>query len=161
MVDERPQLSVWAPTARTVELELFRTLREEPKVLPMERDAVTGVWSIAGKRKWLGRYYRYRVEVWHPAAQRVVTTSVTDPYSLGLAADSTHSLLVDLADPDLQPPGWEVLAKPPAVPPARMMIGEVSVREFSVLDASLPAEARGTYAAFTHPEAQCMSHLRS
>src|SRR5689334_24388490 len=151
MVDERPQLSVWAPTARTVELELFRTLREEPKVLPMDRDAITGVWSIVGKPKWLGRYYRFRVEVWHLAAQRVVTTSVTDPYSLALAVDSTHSLLVDLADPALAPPGWATLAKPAPVAPARMQIAEVSVREFSIFDQSLPAELRGTYRAFTDP----------
>ncbi len=158
---DRPQLAVWAPTARTVELELFRTPADEPKVLPMERDAVTGVWSIAGKRKWLGRYYRYRVEVWHPAAQRIVTTGVTDPYSLGLAVDSTHSLLVDLADPELAPPGWDAPAKPPAVPPARMQISEVSIREFSIFDGSLPAAVRGTYQAFTHPEADGMRHLRS
>jgi len=161
MVDERPQLSVWAPTARTVQLELFRTLRDEPKVLPMDRDAISGVWSIAGKRKWFGRYYRYRVEVWHPAAQRIVTTSVTDPYSLALAVDSTHSLLVDLADPALKPPGWDTLVKPPAIAPARAQIAEVSIREFSIFDASLPPAERGTYAAFTRPDAACMRHLRS
>jgi pullulanase-type alpha-1,6-glucosidase len=161
MADERPLLSVWAPTARTVGLELFREPGDEPKVLPMDRDGATGVWSIAGKRKWLGRYYRYRVEVWHPAAQRIVTTSVTDPYSLALAVDSTHSLLVDLADPALMPPGWETLAKPPAVAPARMQIAEVSIREFSIFDGSLPVEERGTYAAFTRPESASMRHLRS
>ena len=161
MDDDRPQLAVWAPTALTVELELSRSPGEEPRVLPMERDAVTGVWSIAGKHKWLGRYYRYRVEVWHPAAQRIVTTSVTDPYSLGLGVDSTHSLLVDLADPELAPRGWQALAKPPPVAPARMQIAEVSVREFSIFDRSLPAEERGTYAAFSRPDADCMRHLRS
>jgi pullulanase len=161
MDGDRPQLAVWAPTARTVQLELSRAPGEEPKLLPMERDTVTGVWSIAGKRKWLGRYYCYRVEVWHPAAQRVVTTSVTDPYSTGLATNSTHSLLVDLADPALTPPGWDTLAKPPPVAPARMQISEVSIREFSILDASLPPAERGTYAAFTRPEADSMRHLRS
>ena len=158
---DRPQLAVWAPTARTVSLELFRTPADEPKVVPMDRDAITGVWSVAGKRKWLGRYYRYRVEVWHPAAQRIVTTSVTDPYSVALAVDSTHSLLVDLADPALAPPGWRTLVKPPAGEPARMRIAEVSVRDFSMLDASLPAADRGTYAAFTRPESAGMRHLRS
>jgi pullulanase len=159
--DGRPQLSVWAPTARTVQLELVRAPGDQPKLLPMDRDAVTGVWSISGKPKWLGRSYRFRVEVWHPAAQQLVTTSVTDPYSLAVAVDSTHSLIVDLADPELAPPGWQTLAKPPAVAPARMQIAEVSIREFSIADGSLPAAERGTYAAFTRPDATCMRHLHS
>lgn len=161
LLDERPRLAVWAPTARTIELELFKTPDDEPRLVPMERDALTGVWSAALKPKWLGRYYRYRVEVWHPSAQRVVTTSVTDPYSLALATDSTHSLLVDLADPALKPFGWESLAKPPAVAPARMQISEVSVRDFSIFDHSLPPAERGTYAAFTRPGSASMSHLGS
>ena len=160
MDEEKPVLSVWAPTARTVALELFKTPGSDPKVLPMDRDPVTGVWSIAGKRKWLGRYYRFRVEVWHQAAQRVVTTSVTDPYSVGLAVDSTHSLIADLNDPALAPPGWDTLVKPPAVEPARMQIAEVSVREFSIADQSVPPEQRGTYAAFATDSAG-MRHLRS
>jgi pullulanase-type alpha-1,6-glucosidase len=159
--EDRPQIAVWAPTARRVEVELSRAPGEEPRLVPMERDAVTGVWSVVGKRKWLGRYYRFRVEVWHPAVQRVVTTSVTDPYSLGLAVDSTHSLLVDLSDPELMPPGWESSAKPAPVPPARMQIAEVSVREFSIHDRSLPAAERGTYTAFTRHDADSMRHLAS
>ncbi|WP_240670073.1 pullulanase-type alpha-1,6-glucosidase [Actinoplanes solisilvae] len=155
------RLSVWAPTARTVSLELFKTPGDEPKLVPMERDDLTGVWTAALKPKWMGRYYRYRVEVWHPAAQRVVTTSVTDPYSLALAPDSTHSLLVDLDDPALAPPGWNSLVKPPGVPPARMQISEVSIRDFSIFDHTVPAAERGTYAAFTRPGSAAMRHLRS
>jgi pullulanase-type alpha-1,6-glucosidase len=144
-----------------VSLELSRAPGDEPKVLPMDRDALTGAWSIAVKRKWLGRCYRFRVEVWHPAAQRIVTTSVTDPYSVGLAVDSTHSLLVDLAAPELQPPGWAELRKPAAVAPARMQISEVSVREFSIFDHTVAPDHRGTYLAFTDPETAGMRHLRS
>ncbi len=158
---ERPQLAVWAPTARTVQLELFESLADEPILLPMDRDSVTGIWSISGKRSWLGHYYRYRVDVWHPAAQRIVTISATDPYSLALAPDSTHSLLVDLEDPALAPAGWDEAVKPAAITPARMQISEVSVREFSIFDHSLPIEERGTYTAFTRPEADSMRHLRS
>ncbi|GIE97047.1 pullulanase-type alpha-1,6-glucosidase [Paractinoplanes rishiriensis] len=156
-----PRLSVWAPTARTVRLELSKAPGERAQLLPMERDAVTGVWSVTGKRAWLGRYYRYRVEVWHPHAQRVVTSSVTDPYASAVGVDSTHGLLADLADPRLAPAGWDTLAKPPPVAPARMQIAEVSIREFSIRDTSLLPAERGTYAAFTRPEAASMRHLRS
>ncbi|WP_430640829.1 pullulanase-type alpha-1,6-glucosidase [Couchioplanes caeruleus] len=161
MDEEKPALAVWAPTARTVSLELSRTPGDdEVKILPMDRDPVTGIWSIAGKRKWIGRYYRYRVEVWHPAAQRVVTTSVTDPYSLSLSADSTHSQIVDLDDPTLKPPGWDTLARPPAVEPARMQIAEVHVRDFSIADETVPPEHRGTYLAFADEDTAGMRHLR-
>lgn len=159
--DDRLTLAVWAPTARTVRLELFRTPDDEPTVVLMDRDGLTGVWTVTGERTWLGRYYRYRVEVWHPAAQRIVTASVTDPYSHGLAVDSTHSLLTDLADPAVKPPGWDTPAKPPAVAPARMQIAEVSVRDLSIFDESVPAPERGTYLAFTRSESTGMRHLRS
>jgi pullulanase len=155
--DGVPRLSVWAPTARTVAL----ALDDEPETRPMLRDPVSGVWSITGEPGWLGRRYRYRVEVWHPAVHEVVTTDVTDPYSVALTADSTHSLLVDLDDPRLAPPGWETLVKPPPVAPARMQIAEVSVRDFSIGDTSLPEAERGTYAGFTRPGSTSMRHLRS
>ncbi|BCB78520.1 hypothetical protein GCM10022251_58660 [Phytohabitans flavus] len=144
---DRATLAVWAPTARSVTLELYDTPSGTPSVTPMHRDDRSGVWSATGP--WEGKYYKYRVEVWQPAVQRVVTASVTDPYSVALAADSTHSLVADLTDSALSPPGWGRLRKPPAVPATRTQITELSVRDFSIADASVPAEQRGTYAAFT------------
>ncbi|MGI5214767.1 pullulanase-type alpha-1,6-glucosidase [Plantactinospora sp. CA-290183] len=157
----RPGLAVWAPTARTVELELSDSPTATPRTVPMRRDDRTGVWSVRGERSWLGRYYRYRVDAWQPAARRMVTASVTDPYSVALAVNSTHSRLVDLADPALAPDGWAGLRKPAAAPPTRTQIQEVSVRDFSIADASVPAERRGTYLAFTDPASTGMRHLRA
>ncbi len=159
---EKPRLSVWAPTARTVAVEISRTPGDdEPKVVAMDRDPATGVWSATLKRKWIGRYYRYRVEVWHPAAQRIVTTVVTDPYALSLSADSTHSQLVDLDDERLQPPGWHTQARPQPIPPARAQIAEVHVRDFSIADSTVPEAHRGTYLAFTCDDSAGMRHLRA
>ncbi len=155
----RPTLAVWAPTARRVTLELAKAPEDEPHLHEMTRDDATGVWSVEGRPKWLGRYYRYRVEVWHPAAQRIVTESVTDPYAVGLAPDSTHALLLDLDDPALAPDGWDHPGPEP-VAPARSMIAETSIRDFSVADASVPAGHRGTYLAFTHAGSAGMTHLR-
>ncbi|GAA4441006.1 pullulanase-type alpha-1,6-glucosidase [Phytohabitans houttuyneae] len=154
---DRATLSVWAPTARSVALELYDAPSGSPQVTPMRRDGRTGVWSATGP--WKGKYYKYRVEAWQPAVQRVVTASVTDPYSLALAADSTHSLVADLADPALSPPGWDRLRKPAAVPATRTQITELSVRDFSIADATVPAPQRGTYAAFTGDGAGA-AHLR-
>ena len=41
-----------------------------------------------------------------------------------------------------------------------MQISEVSVRDFSIADATVPAAERGTYLAFTRPDAAGMRHLR-
>ncbi|MGW1062848.1 pullulanase-type alpha-1,6-glucosidase [Micromonospora rubida] len=156
-----PTLAVWAPTARAVALELFDSPTATPRTVPMRRDDRTGVWSARGDRGWTGKYYRYRVEAWQPAVQKVVTASVTDPYSVALAPNSTHSQIVDLADPALAPEGWAKLRKPAAPPAAKAQIQEVSVRDFSIADSTVPAERRGTYLAFTDPDTAGMRHLRA
>ncbi|PMR61146.1 DUF3372 domain-containing protein [Verrucosispora sp. ts21] len=156
-----PTLAVWAPTARNVSLELFDSPTATPRLVEMRRDDRTGVWSVRGARDWTGRYYRYRVQAWQPATQQVVTASVTDPYSVALAADSTHSQIVDLADPKLTPAGWAKLRKPAAPPAAKVQISELSVRDFSIADSTVPADRRGTYLAFTDPTTAGMTHLRA
>jgi pullulanase-type alpha-1,6-glucosidase len=156
----RPTLAVWAPTARTVALELFDSPTATAKAVPMTRDGSTGVWSARGPKDWKGKYYRYRVSAWQPAVGKVVTASVTDPYSLDLSADSTHSRITDLSDPSLAPAGWSGLRKP-AYPPGKLQISELSVRDFSIADETVPAARRGTYAAFTDPRTAGMRQLRS
>ncbi|MEU1310820.1 pullulanase-type alpha-1,6-glucosidase [Streptomyces cinnamoneus] len=141
----RPTLSVWAPTAKNVALEL------DGRTLPMHRDPASGVWSVTGTPRWLGKTYRYAVTVHAPAAGKVVTNLVTDPYSTALTADSTHSLVTDLADPALAPAGWQRTRKPKAVPFRDARIQELHVRDFS---------PRGDYLAFTDRDAPGMRHLR-
>ncbi|MEU8264381.1 pullulanase-type alpha-1,6-glucosidase [Micromonospora sp. NPDC048999] len=156
-----PALAVWAPTARTVSLQLFDSPTAQPTTVSMSRDDTTGVWSVRGTKAWTGKYYRYRVEAWQPAAQRMVTASVTDPYAVALAPDSTHSQIVDLDDPALAPAGWAKLRKPAAVPSSQAQIQELSVRDFSIADTTVPAQRRGTYLAFTDPNTAGMKHLKA
>jgi pullulanase-type alpha-1,6-glucosidase len=157
--DGRATLAVWAPTAQEVALELAASPDQAtPTVVPMRRDDATGVWRASGD--WKGRYYRYRVTAWQPAAQKVVTASVTDPYSVDLATDATWSRVTDLSDPKLAPPGWAKLRKP-GVPAGKIQIQELSVRDFSMADNTVPAERRGTYLAFTDPASAGMKHLKA
>jgi pullulanase-type alpha-1,6-glucosidase len=156
-----PTLAVWAPTARQVSLQLFDSPTGQPETVAMRRDDRTGVWSARGARDWYGKYYRYQVQAWQPATQKMVTAAVTDPYSLALAPNSTHSQIVDLADPALAPAGWATLRKPAAVPSTKVQISELSVRDFSVADTTVPAERRGTYLAFTDPRTAGMRHLKA
>lgn len=147
-----PTLSVWAPTARTVALEL------DGRTVPMRRDDRTGVWSVTGKKSWNGKPYRYAVNVWAPSVRKMVTNKVTDPYSTALTADSARSLVVDLDDPKLAPRGWSTLRKPAAVPLRDAQIQELHVRDFSVTDPT--STHPGEYLAFTDTRSDGMKHLK-
>ncbi|WP_369356388.1 pullulanase-type alpha-1,6-glucosidase [Streptomyces sp. cg2] len=148
-----PTLSVWAPTARTVALELAG------RRVPMRRDEATGVWSARGDRHWTGKPYRYLVTVWAPDAGRTVTNAVTDPYATALTTDSARSLVVDLADPELAPEGWAQLRKPAPVPLRRACIQELHIRDFSIADPT--SRHPGQYLAFTDTGSAGMRHLRA
>ncbi|WP_433360246.1 pullulanase-type alpha-1,6-glucosidase [Streptosporangium sp. CA-115845] len=155
-----PGLSVWAPTARKVELALYRDPSGGARTVhAMRRDDGTGIWSVRGQQGWKNRYYTFLVTVYAPAEGRIVTNEVTDPYSLSLAAGSGRSQLVDLSDRSLRPDGWSSLAKPRAVPQEKASIYELHVRDFSASDTTVPAARRGTYSAFTGDSAG-MKELR-
>ncbi|MFF6868827.1 pullulanase-type alpha-1,6-glucosidase [Streptomyces sp. NPDC012450] len=147
-------LSVWAPTARSVALEL------DGRTVAMRRDDTTGVWSATGPKSWTGKPYRYAVEVWAPTVQKLVTNKVTDPYSTALTTDSARSLAVDLTDPKLAPTGWKTLKKPAAVPLRDAQIQELHIRDFSIADPTARADHRGTYLAFTDEDSKGSKHLR-
>ncbi|MFJ7067024.1 pullulanase-type alpha-1,6-glucosidase [Streptomyces sp. NPDC101115] len=151
----RPTLSVWAPTAQSVALEL------DGKSVPMRRDAASGVWSVTGPKSWNGKPYRYVVKVWAPSVQKLVENRVTDPYSTALTTDSARSLVVDLADPALAPAGWKNLKKPAAVPLRDAQIQELHIRDFSVADPTAKAGHRGTYLAFTDEDSKGARHLKA
>ncbi|WP_431047808.1 pullulanase-type alpha-1,6-glucosidase [Streptomyces sp. P1-3] len=149
--DGRPTLAVWAPTARTVALEL------DGRTVPMRRDADSGVWRVTGDRSWRGKPYRYAVTVWAPSVRRIVTNKVTDPYSTALTADSARSLVTDLRDPALAPRGWSALGKPAAVPSRDAQIQELHIRDFSIADRT--SDHPGGYLAFTDSGSDGMKHL--
>jgi pullulanase-type alpha-1,6-glucosidase len=152
--DGRPTLSVWAPTAQSVALEL------DGRTVAMERNDSTGVWSVTGPASWKNKPYRYVVKVWAPSVRKIVTNKVTDPYSVALTADSERSLVVDLGDRSLAPSGWSALRKPKAVPLRDAQIQELHIRDFSVEDRTVPAKDRGTYLAFTDSSSDGSKHLR-
>ncbi|MFE6891266.1 pullulanase-type alpha-1,6-glucosidase [Streptomyces sp. NPDC057694] len=148
-------LSVWAPTAHSVSLELGG------KKTAMRRDDGTGVWSVTGPAaSWKGKEYRYAVQVWAPSVQKIVTNEVTDPYSVALTADSERSLVVDLDDTSLAPKGWSTLTKPKAVAMKDAQIQELHIRDFSVEDKTAAKDHRGTYLAFTDKNSDGSKHLR-
>lgn len=138
---------LWAPTARKVELLVNPTSGSSTDVRPMSWDARTGSWSYTG-HKLRDASYLYRVTVFVPTQGKVVTSTVTDPYSTGLTLDSTASVAVDLSDRTWQPSGWRTTASPRLAQAVDSTIYELHVRDFSISDTSVPAAHRGSYLAF-------------
>jgi pullulanase len=156
-----PKLSVWAPTAQSVALERYDTSASTtPTVVAMHRNEVSGVWSVTGDRSWDGAFYRYRVKVFVPTELKVITNSVTDPYSVALSTDSKLSQVVDLDDRSLAPRGWSQADALKPIASTSQEIQELHIRDFSAEDSTVPAADRGTYLAFTHSRSAGLKHLR-
>lgn len=158
-----PTIRVWAPTAQNVRFYLYADSDEntQPTILEMTRDDATGVWSITGEPDWIYQYYLYEVTVYAPSVGRVVQNLVTDPYSFSLSMNSTRTQIVDLNDPALMPEGWLENTKPLLNAPEDIVVYELHIRDFSMSDPNVPAELKGTFAAFTIPDSFGMQHLNA
>ena len=153
--------ALWAPTARRASLCLHRPNLTRPSLVPLQRDAVTGVWRHRTPADLRGAEYTYLVDVFVRGAGWV-RNRVTDPYSLSLTTDSQRSVVIDLDAKTTQPEGWGRTHAPATVAAATdMVIYELHVRDFSISDASVPVAQRGKYMAFTATESMGMRHLRA
>lgn len=153
---------LWAPTARDVAVCRYTTGAVKSRVvLPMTRDARTGVWTAEQPGIQSGGYYAYLVDV-HVPGVGLVRNRVTDPYSISLTTDSRRSYIGDLASPALAPAGWASETRPAsAAAPTDQVIYELHVRDFSVNDSSVTPANRGRYGAFTEMTSRGMQHLRA
>ncbi len=152
-----PTVRVWAPTAKSVTLKRYATSTgAETGSHPMTLDTASGVWSVtAPDSSWDRQFYLFDVEVYVPSVDGVVHNLATDPYAVNLSADSTdtadpRSQLVNLADADLKPTGWDSLTKPSLTNFEDSVIYEMHVRDFSINDPTVNAADRGTFMAFTY-----------
>ncbi|WP_125773822.1 pullulanase-type alpha-1,6-glucosidase [Antribacter gilvus] len=160
--------ALWAPTAKDVDL-LVTPAGAAPDAEPRRIDAkrqADGTWTVDGKAvdknyPWYGASYRYEVRVYVPSTGRVETNVVTDPYSVGLALNSTHSVVVSLDDKAFQPRVWRTTPAPVVERPVDQTIYELHVRDFSVSDETVPEELRGSYLAFGVEDSDGMQHLRT
>lgn len=157
---QRPRFDLWAPTARQVSLHVYRegSGGEALATVPL-KEGRDGVWSLLGEKDWKDAYYLYEVEVYVPETGKVERNLVTDPYSVGLSTNSERSLIVNLSDPELLPFGWNSLEKPALAQPEDLSLYELHVRDFSINDATVPEERRGTYAAFAEKGSDGMLRL--
>jgi pullulanase-type alpha-1,6-glucosidase len=156
----RGTVRLWAPTAQNVTMLVFDSAEATTPLrsIGLNRDEASGVWSAsAGGLKNL--YYLFEVTVWAPSVMEVVTNTVTDPYSLALAGNSTKSMFVDLDDSQTKPGRWDRTPKPSIEQFEDVSVYELHVRDFSIDDTTVPARERGTYLAFTRERSAGMAYL--
>jgi pullulanase len=159
-----PSLAVWAPTALKdpgVSVNVYDAAGTKIETKAMTLDEASGVWSVAGEAGWDRKFYTISLRVYSYATNSIVNNEVTDPYSLSLATDSVRSQFVNLDDADLKPAGWDALAKPALAAPEDIVLYELHVRDFSIADASVPAEHRGKFTAFDLPGTTGRNHLKA
>lgn len=153
---------LWAPTARQVAVCTYDSATGKASgVQPMALDERTGTWTFSAPRDLSGSYYKYAVDVIVDGAG-LVRNMVTDPYSVSLNADSKRSYVADLDAANLKPQGWDATRAPDTVKaPTDMSIYELHVRDFSLIDQTVPEAKRGKYAAFGETSSNGMKHLRA
>lgn len=158
--DGVPSVALWAPTATDVDLLVWADgdVSAEPETVATELQA-DGSWTATGESSWRGGAYAFDVTVYVPSTGQVEVNRVTDPYSVGLTLNSTHSVFVDLADPAFRPEAW-VETEQPVVRPVDQTIYELHVRDFSISDETVPEAVRGTYLAFAEEDSDGRRHLR-
>ncbi len=155
------RFKLWAPTAQAVALCLYPDgASGAEKVLSLQPDPATGIWSLRLAQDWSGHYYTYLVDVVAPGVG-LVKNRVTDPYSLSLSTDSQRSWIGRLDAPALKPPLWDRKVRTaPVESNTDLVIYELHVRDFSASDTSVPGAYRGKFTAFTQTQSQGMQHLR-
>ena len=150
---------VWAPTAQSLNLQLFNHAADATPstVRPMQEN--NGAWSACVDDSWNGKYYLFDVRVYVPGQRTILENFVTDPYSVDLALNGVKSRLTDLRDPDTQPDGWDHSGAPPLASLNDLSIYELHIRAFSANDKTVSPSLRGTYLAFADRRTNGMKHL--
>ena len=141
------KVKVWAPTAQSMNLQLFGTANDTVPATTLAMHEHGGVWVATLDESWIGRYYLIDEKVYAPSAHSIVENVVTDPYSTDLALNATKSRLTDMDAPANKPQDWDEDRAPWLARVNDLSIYELHVRDFSVGDATVPPEHRGTYLA--------------
>lgn len=156
---------VWAPTAETVRVALYRTgtvgADDVIETVPMTRGQ-KGVWSVTVSGDRNGQYYTYLVK---RCGQEV---EAVDPYARTTGVNGGRGMVIDLASTN--PKGWDKDVDPnPLRAYTDAVLYELHVRDFSIDESSGISPAhRGKFLAFTESGTRtpagtptCMEHLKN
>ena len=154
------KVSLWAPTAQQVTLNVFDASKSEISSVVMTEDSHTGIWSYQADASLDRMFYQFELSVYHHQNKALETLITTDPYSIGLSTNGDYSQFVNLTDSDLMPDGWESQTVTSASNYEDAVIYEGHIRDFSALDESTDEANRGKYLAFTETNSLPVQHLQ-
>ncbi|MDN3476664.1 alpha-1,6-glucosidase domain-containing protein [Pseudoalteromonas sp. APC 3355] len=154
-------VTVWAPTANNMMLNVFDDAKTQVHSTPMTLNTQTGIWQASLDMQYDRHYYRFNFDVYHPLTQQIESLWSTDPYSLNVSTNGLYSQLINLADEDTKPEGWDTRLIPTVENPEDAIIYEGHVRDFSARDNSVTEANRGKYLAFTELNSAPMQHLQT
>jgi pullulanase-type alpha-1,6-glucosidase len=155
---------LWAPTAQKISVQLFDDNLQAMSdgKLEMVEDTRTGIWQVLSDNRASYAYYRYQVDVYHPASKKVESLSVTDPYSLSLSVNSEYSQAVNLSDAITQPKKWLNQQIPTVKSVEDNVFYETHIRDFSANEQRLSDSGfKGKYKAFSEKNSDGIQHLQA
>ena len=155
---------LWAPTAQAVSVQLFDDNLQaiSSGKLDMVEDTNTGIWQVISDNQASYAYYKYQLDVYHPASKRIESLSVTDPYSLSLSVNSKYSQVVDLNDAVTQPKNWLTQQIPTVKNIEDNVFYETHIRDFSANEQRLSDSGfKGKYKAFSEENSDGIQHLKA
>ena len=153
---------VWAPTAETVGLNLYKDGRSGEAIGHFQmKKREKGVWELDLDGDREGVYYTYSVTV------DGKTRETGDPYAKACGVNGFRSMVVDLQKTD--PEGWTSDKRPAGIT-KHPVIWELHIKDFSNdWRGDVRAEWRGKYMAFTEQDTSlegkgeyptCMAYLK-
>lgn len=154
-----PEFRLWAPTARAVRFFSPASNCKSLNGSSLEMVA-SGIWKKRIPAAWLNCPFQLEVEVFSPHAGKIETFRTTDPYSYALSKNSEYSVFFDPEDSSWMPQGWNRTARPKLESRSDSVLYELHVRDFSILDQTVPREYRGKFAAFNLSQSAGVSHLK-
>jgi len=135
--------TTWSPVCRRVDLLLYGDdAKAPPREVPMKRGE-RGLWSATVPGDLHGTRYRYRFQSYGKDRE------VPDIHAVAATNDSAFSVVADLSREE--PAGWSETVAPTIARQTDEVLYEVHVRDYSIADASCPAELRGTYLGLVQP----------
>ena len=139
---DRTEFAVWAPTAESAQLRLYRSASDEAafKIVNMKLSKKEGLWKATVKEDMKGVFYTFQIQQngqWLPETAGISAKAV--------GVNGWRGAVVDWAETN--PEGWAE-DKSPEIKPSDIIVYEMHHRDFSIHQTS-GVTNKGKYLALT------------